>query len=55
MISSPKNESPVINHSTSCRYKSVRLSFIFEPRMKILLMKSESFLSFWHFDASKSS
>jgi len=37
----------VINYSPSCRFKPVRLSFIFETRMKIFLMKSESFLSLY--------
>ncbi len=42
--SSHKNDNSVINYSPSCRPKPVRLSFIFRTQIKILLMKSESFL-----------
>jgi len=34
-----------IENQNSCRFKPVRLSFIFGTQMKIFLMKSESFLS----------
>ncbi len=43
--SSPKNENSVINYSPSYASKPVRPSFIYATQIKILLMKSESFLT----------
>ncbi len=38
-------EKPVINYSPSCRSKPLRPSFIFRTQIRIVLMKSESFLT----------
>ncbi len=45
MDSSAKNENYVNNVSSSCCSKPVRLSLVFGKQMKILLMKTESFLT----------
>ncbi len=44
-VSSPKNESSVINYSPSCHSKSVRPLFIFGTQIKIFLVKYERFLT----------